>query len=60
VNAAPMPEEVIDCIDCGGPCRLQVTWAPDNPPLPGDVVTYRCRDCLDLWYMVVPDPDSGS
>jgi hypothetical protein len=21
------------------------------------VVAYRCRDCLDRWDLVVPDPD---
>jgi hypothetical protein len=51
-------DPVIDCIDCGGPCRLVVTWADDDPPVPGDVVTYRCRDCADRWDIVIPDaPD---
>jgi hypothetical protein len=35
-----------------------VTWAPDDPPQPGDVVMYRCRDCLDAWYVVVPEPET--
>jgi predicted RNA-binding Zn-ribbon protein involved in translation (DUF1610 family) len=50
-----MTDALIDCIDCGGRCHLLVTWAPDDPPQPGDVVMYRCEDCLDLWHVVVPD-----
>ncbi|HZQ29451.1 MAG TPA: hypothetical protein VFA94_17270 [Acidimicrobiales bacterium] len=52
-------EETIDCIDCGGCCHLLVTWAPDNLPVAGDVVAYRCEDCLDRWDVVVPEPESG-
>lgn len=48
-------DEVITCIDCGGRCHLLVTWAPDNPPVRGDVVAYRCGDCLDRWDIVVGD-----
>jgi uncharacterized Zn finger protein len=46
-------DETIDCIDCGGTCHLLVTWAPDDPRQQGDVVTYRCADCGDVWYIVV-------
>lgn len=52
------PEEVIDCIDCGGRCHLLTTWPPDDPPQPGDVVVYRCSDCLDSWHLVIPDDDT--
>ncbi len=52
-----MIDPLIDCIDCGGRCHLMVTWAPDDVPIPGDVVTYRCEDCLDMWYLVVPEDD---
>ena len=52
------PEPRIDCIDCGGVCHLMVTWAPDDPRQPGDIVSYRCVDCADVWYLVLPeDPD---
>lgn len=51
----PLPDEVITCIDCGGRAHLLVTWAPDDPPVPGDVVVYRCADCNDRWDIVVPD-----
>lgn len=50
-------DRLIDCIDCGGRCHLMVTWASDDPPFPGDVITYRCEDCLDMWYLVIPEDD---
>lgn len=34
-----------------------VTWADDDPRYAGDIVTYRCEDCHDMWYLVVPDQD---
>jgi hypothetical protein len=55
MTAAVDPE--IDCIDCGGRCHLLVTWAPDNPPVAGDIVVYRCADCLDAWYIEVPEDE---
>jgi hypothetical protein len=24
---------------------------------PGDIVTYKCRDCLDRWDLVMPDEE---
>jgi hypothetical protein len=45
----------IDCIDCGGRCSPQVNWRSDDQPIAGDVIAYRCEDCLDVWYLVVPD-----
>ncbi|MBI1843359.1 MAG: hypothetical protein HYR89_01890 [Actinobacteria bacterium] len=50
------PETVIDCIDCGGPCGL-LTIAPELGWQPGDLVTYRCRDCLDRWDLLIPGGD---
>jgi predicted RNA-binding Zn-ribbon protein involved in translation (DUF1610 family) len=47
--------ETIDCIDCGGRCHLLTTWPADDPPQPGDVLVYRCEDCLDRWDIVIPD-----
>jgi hypothetical protein len=60
-DAAGAADPTLDCIDCGGRCHLLVTWAPDDPPQPGDVVTYRCEDCNDRWDIIVPDraPDEG-
>ncbi|MGH9286612.1 MAG: hypothetical protein ACRD0M_13205 [Acidimicrobiales bacterium] len=48
---------VINCIDCGGRCHLLTRFDDENPPAPGDLITYRCEDCLDRWDLVVPDPD---
>lgn len=52
---APLePEAQIDCIDCGGPCTL-ISYAPEMGWQPGDLATYRCRDCLDRWDLLLPD-----
>lgn len=48
------PEVVIVCIDCGGPCGLLST-KPEFGWKPGDLVSYRCRDCLDRWDLLIPD-----
>ena len=26
---------------------------------PGDIVSYRCQDCLDRWDLVLPELDDG-
>ena len=48
------PETEIDCIDCGGRCHL-VTPPPELGWAPGDLLVYRCEDCLDRWDLLVPD-----
>jgi hypothetical protein len=48
-------DEVITCIDCGGRAHLLSYPPEDGEWSPGDVVTYRCADCLDRWDLVVPD-----
>ena len=47
------PDPVITCIDCGGRAHLlSRPWDPDvedaaaQPWQAGDIVTYRCADCL--------------
>jgi hypothetical protein len=54
------PEQEIVCVDCGGRCFLLTPPREDGEWLPGDVVAYRCEDCLDRWDLVLPgdDPDS--
>ena len=52
-----VPELVIDCIDCGGRCHLLTTWPSDDPPQAGDVMSYRCEDCLDRWDLILPEDD---
>lgn len=50
-----MPESVIDCIDCGGRAHLLTRIDDESFFLPGDLVTYRCADCLDRWDLEVPE-----
>tara|TARA_Y100001960_G_scaffold329116_1_gene419575 strand:+ start:1376 stop:1540 length:165 start_codon:yes stop_codon:yes gene_type:complete len=50
-----VPESII-CVDCGGLCGLISYEEPDEGFQPGDVVAYRCRDCLDRWDIVI-EPD---
>ncbi len=55
------PDPVITCIDCGG--RAFLLTRPDVDPEdgraeewePGDIVSYRCEDCLDRWDIVLDD-----
>jgi len=50
------PETII-CVDCGGTCHLLSHPPPDEEFAPGDVVAYRCTDCLDRWDVVLPDTE---
>ena len=50
------PAPVIDCIDCGGTAHL-LSKPDDFGWEPGQLVTYRCEDCLDAWYLVLEDDD---
>jgi hypothetical protein len=51
-----IPDTIV-CVDCGGTCRRQPFEAPELGWQPGDVVTYRCRDCADMWYLEVVEED---
>jgi hypothetical protein len=53
------PELMITCIDCGGDAYLLTHPREDGHWEPGDIVAYRCRDCLDRWDLVLPDPESS-
>ena len=48
------PEQVIDCIDCGGRAHL-VSKPDDFGWRPGEMVVYRCEDCLDRWDLFLPE-----
>ena len=55
-----VPDPVITCVDCGG--RAHLLTKPDIDPeapagawQPGDIVAYRCSDCLDRWDIVLDD-----
>jgi hypothetical protein len=55
------PDPVITCIDCGG--RAHLLTKPDIDPEDGrsavweagDIVAYRCADCMDRWDLVLED-----
>ena len=59
-----VPDPVITCIDCGG--RAHLLSLPSLDPeatsaamwQAGDIVAYRCEDCLDRWDLVLEDDDS--
>lgn len=64
LGAHPAPGQAIEvpqsitCVDCGGRCGLLTTPEVDHDghPIPfraGDVVAYRCSDCLDRWDIVL-------
>jgi hypothetical protein len=53
------PEPTIVCVDCGGTCRLLTAPREDGVWLPGDIVSYRCRDCNDRWDLELPDEDGS-
>ncbi len=47
---------MIVCVDCGGDCHL-ISYEPDEGFSPGDVVAYRCSDCLDRWDLELTEED---
>jgi hypothetical protein len=48
-------DPVITCIDCGGRAHLTSYPPEERGWEPGDLVVYRCEDCLDRWDLIVPD-----
>lgn len=46
-------------MDCGGRCHL-LSHTPPEGWEPGDVVAYRCEDCLDRWDLVLPTDEETS
>ena len=54
-DLTPFPQ--IDCIDCGGRCFL-ISYPPEDGRWhPGDLITYRCEDCMDRWDLLIPEED---
>ena len=47
----------IVCVDCGGECQRLPLEPGELGWQLGDVVTYRCRDCADVWYVEVEEED---
>ncbi len=52
------PPDTITCVDCGGTAHL-VSFRPHEGWELGDVVTYRCADCMDRWDLLVDDGDEA-
>jgi hypothetical protein len=50
-----VPDPQITCIDCGGRAFLLTHEPEDGTWEPGDIVAYRCEDCLDRWDLVLDD-----
>ncbi|HSH12066.1 MAG TPA: hypothetical protein VLA10_09800 [Ilumatobacter sp.] len=53
------PDHEITCIDCGGRCFLLTRPREDGQWMAGDVVAYRCQDCLDRWDLVLEDDETA-
>lgn len=47
----------IVCVDCGGTAHL-ISYEPHEGWEPGDVVAYRCADCLDRWDIELDESDA--
>jgi hypothetical protein len=47
------PPTTITCVDCGGVAHLISAPRPDEDATTGfrsgDILAYRCEDCLDRW-----------
>jgi hypothetical protein len=54
-------DDVITCVDCGGRAHLLSTEPEIGGWQPGDLLVYRCEDCLDRWDVLVgeDEPDDG-
>ena len=55
-DGVPVADTII-CVDCGGICHRTPFEPPELGWRRGDVVTYRCPDCADMWYLEVDDDD---
>lgn len=51
------PDVIITCIDCGGRAHLLSYPPEDGAWQVGDIVAYRCEDCLDRWDLVLDDDE---
>lgn len=53
----PPIADVIVCVDCGGRAHRLTPLDAEDPPVAGDVIVYRCEDCLDRWDLVLDVDD---
>jgi hypothetical protein len=51
------PATEIVCVECGGTAHLVQALDPDDPPEAGDVLVYRCSECMERWDIVVDEED---
>jgi hypothetical protein len=49
--------DTILCVDCGSTCHRLPIDPPAHGWQAGDVVTYRCSGCVDMWYVEVDQDD---
>ena len=59
-SGAPLVTQRITCIDCGGIAHLLTRPDDTGRFWPGDLVVYRCEDCMDRWDLIVPDEEEGN
>lgn len=53
---SPLAESIV-CVECGGTAHLLQRFSPEDPPMAGDIVAYRCSECVDRFDLVVEDAD---
>ena len=53
---SPLAETIV-CVECGGTAHLLTGFPPDDPPMAGDIVPYRCAECMDRFDLVVDEAD---
>ncbi|MGI8757022.1 MAG: hypothetical protein ACR2MB_14435 [Acidimicrobiales bacterium] len=59
-SGAPLVTDTITCIDCGGVAHLLTSADETGRHWPGDLVVYRCEDCMDRWDLIVADEHDGT
>ncbi len=47
----PVAETII-CVECGGTAHLLPRFPPGEPPQAGDVIPYRCEECMRRFDVV--------
>jgi hypothetical protein len=57
---APLVPDTIVCVDCGSTAHLLSKPDETGRFWPGDLVAYRCEDCLDRWDLIVPEEGDGA
>jgi len=52
------PDKVIVCVECRGKAHLLTPPGEDGYSA-GDLLTYRCADCMDRFDLVAPDDSAA-